>query len=135
MPLALLAPASCSGGGGGGTPSAGEKPASACPLIATLDQTAADVAQADVSDPDAFAQTLENAVARYTSTVTDLKKVVPDSLDPDLDRLLAAVQQQRFEDAVRARASLDAWAATECGRRTTSTLPPVPGSPTTAAPS
>jgi hypothetical protein len=116
LPLVI---AGCSGGGARKT--ATGTLSSPCPLIATLDRTATEVARADVSDPAAFGKTLDDAAARYVSTVADLRKVTPASLGPDLERLVAAVQQYRFEDAAAARASLGAWAAPTCGTATTTT--------------
>jgi hypothetical protein len=88
---------------------------SPCPLVARLDATAATVAHADVSDPAAFKRTLAAAVDRYVVTVRALKRVTPEDLSADLDRMEAAVHQYRFEDAASARASLDAFAASACG--------------------
>jgi hypothetical protein len=88
---------------------------SPCPLVSRLDATAATVAHADISDPAAFKLTLAAAVDRYVATVRELKRVTPDDLRADLDRMEAAVHQYRFEDAASARASLDAFAASACG--------------------
>jgi hypothetical protein len=114
----------CLGGCSTGSSGDGQKTApkeSPCPLVARLDATAAKVARADVSDPGAFKQTLAAAVDRYVATVRALKRVTPDDLRADLDRMEAAVHQYRFEDAASARASLDAFAAGACG----STVPGV----------
>jgi hypothetical protein len=88
--------------------------ASPCPLIASLDQTAASVAHANVADPQGFQRTLDAAVTKYVTTVQELRTVVPANLRPDLDRLEAAVHQYRFQDAVTMRASLDAYASNNC---------------------
>jgi len=106
----------CSGNSAAGNRSTAPK-ASPCPLVAQLDQTAATVARADVSDPAAFQLTLAAAVDRYVATVRALQRVAPENLRPDLDRMEAAVHQYRFEDAASARASLDAFAASACGTR------------------
>jgi hypothetical protein len=108
--------AACSGSSGAGNQGTAPKQ-SPCPLVAQLDQTAATVARADVSDPAAFQLTLTAAVDRYVATVRALKRVAPQNLRPDLDRLEAAVHQYRFEDAASARASVDAFAASACGTR------------------
>jgi hypothetical protein len=109
--LAILATACSSGSKHANT--SGSK-ASPCPLIATLDSTAASVAHADVSDPQAFKRTLDDAVTKYVTTVQQLRAVVPADVKPDLDRLEAAVHQYRFQDAAGMRTSLDAYAASNC---------------------
>jgi len=106
----------CSGSSSAGNQGTATKE-SPCPLVAQLDQTAATVARVDVSDPAAFQLTLAAAVDRYVATVRALKRVAPENLRPDLDRMEAAVHQYRFEDAASARASLDAFAAGVCGAR------------------
>ena len=111
--LALLVTGGCSGGSKK-SGSAG-KPAS-CALIAQLDTIVATVSHADISDPDAFNKTLNTAVTKYVDTVRQLKAVTPATLQSDLDRLTAAVDQERFSDATDARASLDEYALTACGR-------------------
>ena len=121
----VLAAGACSGGEKRGGASA--KPAS-CSLIDQLDATAAEVAHADVSDPDAFNTTLQGAVTKYVATVKQLKGVAPASLQLDLDRLIAAVDQERFDDAADARAALDEYALTTCGRP----LPAPPAAATTS---
>jgi hypothetical protein len=110
----------CSGSSSRGSQKTAPKE-SPCPLVAQLDATAATVARANVSDPAAFQRTLAAAVDRYVATVRALKRVTPENLRSDLDRMEAAVHQYRFEDAASARASLDAFAASACG----STVPGV----------
>jgi hypothetical protein len=112
--LVVLAASGCSSGGSKKS-GPGGKPAS-CALIADLDTTVASVAKADVSDPDAFNATLNTAIKKYVATVSQLKGVTPASLQSDLDRLIAAVDQERFDDAADARAALDEYALTTCGR-------------------
>ena len=109
--LAFVATACSSGSQDANKPAAKASP---CPLIATLDSTAAAVAHANVADPQAFKHTLDAAVAKYVTTVQELRQVVPDNVKPDLDRLEAAVHQYRFEDAASMRASLDAYASAHC---------------------
>ena len=128
--LAVLAANGCSGGSKKSGP--GGKPAS-CALIADLDTTVASVAKADVSDPDAFNATLNTAIKKYVATVRQLKAVTPASLQSDLDRLIAAVDQERFGDASDARAALDEYALTTCGRPLPTIAPPSTTS-TTAPP-
>ena len=106
--------AACSGRSSGGNEKTVPKE-SPCPLVAQLDATAATVARANVSDPMTFQRTLAGAVDRYVATVRALRRVAPENLRPDLDRMEAAVHQYRFEDAASARASLDAFAASACG--------------------
>jgi hypothetical protein len=113
----------CSGGSGRDKTTAPKQ--SPCPLVARLDQTAATVARADVRDPDAFKRTLDDAVNRYVATVRELKRVTPAELKPELDRMEAAVHQYRFQDAATARASIDTYTATTCGR----TLPSASAAP------
>jgi hypothetical protein len=113
--LAIVALAACGG-------DAGSSSSRACALVERLDETAATVAAADVSDPEAFERTLADAVTRYADTVRELKDLTPPELAPDLDRLLAAVQQRRFHDAIGLRASLDTYAASRCGRSTPSSI-------------
>ena len=127
--------AGCSGGSGRAHKA--EAKDSPCPLVAQLDQIAAQVGHTDVADPVAFERELGDAVTKYADTVRRLKAVVPTTLGPDLDRLEAAVHQYRFQDAAVARASLDEYAATECGRAiptTVVTLPPTSAAPATTAP-
>ena len=121
--LLVLLLAACSGGSGakqGGGNKSGLGP---CPLIAMLDQTAAQVASADVSDPAAFQKTLSQASTQYISTIRALKPLVPATVQPDLDRVEAAVHQRRYQDALVARSSLDQYTATECRRVASATVP------------
>ena len=71
------------------------------------------------------------AVTKYVATVVQLKDVTPSSLHPDLDRLIAAVHQERFDDAADARASLDEYALSACGRA----LPTLPTVSSSSVPS
>jgi hypothetical protein len=145
--LAVLAASACSSGGAKKS-GPGGKPSS-CALIADLDTTVASVAKADVSDPDAFNATLNSAIKKYVATVKQLKSVTPASLQSDLDRLIAAVDQERFGDAADARAALDEYALSTCGRplptiagatstsvglSSSTTSPPTTSSPPTTAP-
>jgi hypothetical protein len=110
-----FAAAACSSGGGSDRGSRTE----ICALVADLDDTAATVAGADVADPTAFQQTLDEAVDRYVDTVRDLRPLVPERLHDDLDRLEAAVEQYDFTDASSARRELDTDDATACTASTT----------------
>jgi hypothetical protein len=109
---------------------AGKSPA--CPLIADLDRITADVVQADVSDPVKFKVMLDGAVKRYVATIDRLKDVAPADLDDELDKVAAAVQQYRFQEAVTERTAIDDFAARECGR--TGPSPTVPPTSTTTFP-
>ncbi len=111
--VVVLIAGGCSGGSKKSGPSG--KPAS-CALIAQLDEIVGVVAHANVSDPEAFNAALNTAVTKYVATVKQLKSETPANLQPDLDRLIAAVDQERFDDAADARVSLDQYALTECGR-------------------
>jgi hypothetical protein len=102
----------CSGGAKHGAANKG----SACAVIVRLDQTAAVVARADVSDPVAFQKSLAAGVAQYLSDLGTLKPLVPADVQITLDRVAGDVQQLRFQDASNDRAALDTYAATHCGR-------------------
>lgn len=127
--VAALALAGCSGRG----PFGDERAGSTCTLIQRLGATADRVERADVTDPDAFEQALDDAVVQYVEITDDMLENGPDELHDTVRALQAAAQQYRFADAVDARAALDEYAARECGLRapptTTTTAPFVP--PTT----
>ena len=107
-----IALCACSSGGTSLTKAFG--PAPACPLLAKLAQTGQTVAQANVSDPAAFDATLQTAVASYVQTAKGLRAVVPANLRSDVDRMITAVQQHRFADAVTARNAIDDYAQSAC---------------------
>ena len=112
--------AGCSSGGSDDVdPLAG--PNGACPLLTRMADTATQVEQADLSDPEAFDEVLEAAVIEYTATLDDLRDSLPDDLDDTLDRLEAAMEQYDFDEALRVRAPLDAYAEAECTIATTTT--------------
>ena len=118
--LLVLLLAACSGSSGS-KKGGGSSGPPACPLVAKLDETAASVATADVSDPVAFQKTLTTATNQYVTTIRQLKPLVPAAVQADLDRFEAAVHQGRYKDALANRASLDAYAASACGRTATTT--------------
>jgi hypothetical protein len=99
-------------GGGGSANPYGDSPA--CPLLAQLAETGQTVATADVSDPSAFDTTLRAAVTKYVHTAKQLRTAVPEQLRGDVDRMIAAVREQRFTDAVSERAAIDAYARSTC---------------------
>jgi hypothetical protein len=108
-----------------------------CPLIAQLDATAASIAHADVSDPDAWARARDAAVKKYVATLQSLYDSVPENLHHTIELMEAAVNQLRFDDAVAARPPLDEYAAATCGRAPESSTTSVStdsSAPTTAAP-
>ena len=107
--MLVLVLAGCGGGG------AGADAAAVCPLVTRLAGTAEIVAQADLADPDAFAQALDAAVSEYVAILGELREEAPEELADDLDRLEAAVTQYDFDEAVRARAALDEFAGRSCG--------------------
>lgn len=109
--------AGCSGGGIGGDDGAG----ATCDLIERLAKTADDLETADLRDPDAFEAALAAASAEYVETVDALLDVAPDALRPDLQRMKAAVQQERYDDAIDARAAIDDYGRRTCGFEATST--------------
>jgi hypothetical protein len=110
--------AGCSGGGSDDDAEPVNR-ASPCELVARLDTIAASVARIDVADPAESQKQIDAAIAEYVSTVRALRDVAPGDLQTDLDRVESAVQQSRFEDAAADRASLDAYAARNCGRSAT----------------
>jgi hypothetical protein len=119
--VALIAVGGCSGGSKTSNNSDG-----ACALIAKLDDTAAKVARADVSDPAAFKKTLDKAVAQYLGTLRALRPRVSADARRSVDRIVADVQQLRFDDARGDRTELDDYAEQECGRRTVTTSSTAP---------
>src|SRR5262249_32765552 len=103
--------AACSSGGGVHTASS---KAQVCALIGDLDHSAQAFAATDVSDPEQFHTALSGAVDRYTATVRKFRALVPKASQPNLDRLEAAVDQYRFDEAVTARRALETDSATRC---------------------
>jgi hypothetical protein len=112
--LALVAPACSKGGGGAVVPGIGSGTKAVCELMERLDATGATVERADVKDPTQFTGALAAAVKRYGELAAELRRVVPDDLRDDVERLQAAVEQYRFGDAVDEHAALEAYAAREC---------------------
>lgn len=119
--LAFVAIPACSSGSKATTKGNG-----ACALIAKLDDTAATVARADVSDPNTFKKTLDAAVAQYLSTLRTLRPRVPAAAQRSVDRVIADVQQLRFDDARTDRAELNDYAEQQCGRTTATTSTTAP---------
>jgi len=105
----------CSTGGGSGIGGGVAAEDAACSLIERMQSAGDLVAVADVADPAAFDSALDDAVTDYLSTLDSLAEVVPDRLDGDMEVLRSSVEQYRFDDAVAARAPLDAWSADVCG--------------------
>jgi hypothetical protein len=124
--------AGCTGGGSDGSEPTNR--ASPCELVARLDMIAAGVARIDISDPAESQKQIDAAIAEYVSTVRALRGVAPDDMKADLDRVESAVQQSRFEDAATDRASLDVYAARNCGRSATTTTSGSGTVPSTTAP-
>jgi hypothetical protein len=83
-------------------------------LLADLAQIGRTVAQANVSDPDAFAGVMRDATKEYVRTAEQLRDAVPENLRADVDRMIAAAKKQRFGDATAARARVDAYARANC---------------------
>ena len=100
--------AACGGGGGGGGSSKGDGPEQTCAALDRLAGTAAAVEQANVADPEAFADALSHAVHAYTGELDALRKVAPDELQDPIDEVDHAMSKHHFADAVAARAPLDA---------------------------
>jgi len=113
LAVAVLVGAACSGDDGGGGALGGDAQ-TVCELVERLDRTGDAVAAADVDDPGAFNDALDDAVREYTGILDDLDDVVPDDLQDEVDALRAAVEQYRFTDGVEAEASLDAYASRSC---------------------
>jgi hypothetical protein len=104
----------CGGGGGGGGSSKGSGPEQTCAALDRLAGTAAAVEQANVADPEAFADALSHAVRAYTGELDALRKVAPDELQDAIDEVDHAMSKHHFSDAVAARAPLDEYAAAHC---------------------
>ena len=111
--LATILGSGCSSG----SPFGGDDGASTCTLIQRLGATADRVERADLADPDEFERVLDDAVVQYVEIVDDLLESGPDELREPLRALKAAAEQYRFSDALEARATLDEFAARECGLR------------------
>ena len=107
----ILALAACSGGS---SPADSLGPSPVCPILAKLAQTGQSVAGTDVADPKAFNSALRTAVAKYVHTAQGLRTTVPVNLRDDVDLMIAAAQQHRFTNALRARARIDRYARSEC---------------------
>jgi hypothetical protein len=107
-----LAASGCSGGGPFGD---GDGADTTCKLIERLGRSADRVERADIENPDDFQAALDDAVVEYGRIIDDLLDSAPETLHDDLRALRAAVEQYRFSDAVDARATLDEYAASECG--------------------
>jgi hypothetical protein len=106
---AALVLSACSGGNAKSSTAT-----SACPLLGQLAQTGETVARADVADPAKFDATLHAAVDRYVRTAQRLRSTVPVRLRGDVERLVAAAQQYRFDDAMTARSALDRYERAKC---------------------
>ena len=106
---AVLVLSACSGGNPKSIAST-----SPCALLAELAQTGETVARADIADPAKFDATLHAAVDRYVRTAQRLRSTVPLRLRGDVERLVAAAQQYRFEDATTARAALNSYERAKC---------------------
>jgi hypothetical protein len=123
LPAAIGA-AGCSSGAGGGSKGGASRKGGGCALVADLDDTAAAVARADVSDPVGFKATLDAAVTHYVRTARALRPLVPVDVQSSVDQVAADVQQYRFKDALADGAPLDAYAAHACRRGVTTTSSP-----------
>lgn len=112
--VALTAAGCSSGGGGASVAGVGSGTHAVCALMTRLDETGKTVARADVHDPARFERALDGAVKQYTEITRELRRVVPSDLRDDVERLQAAVEQYRFNDAVDDHAALEAYATREC---------------------
>jgi hypothetical protein len=86
----------------------------ACTLLDRMADHAHAVEEANVADPEAFADVLDQAIEAYTADLERLRDVTPDELDEPIDDLEAAMTDHKFDEAVTARAPIDEFAATEC---------------------
>jgi hypothetical protein len=86
----------------------------ACPLLADLVEVGQTVARADVSDPTAFDTALRDAIKDYVRTATKLRDAVPENLKGDVERMITAAEQRRFDDARTARSGIDEYARDNC---------------------
>ena len=86
----------------------------ACPLLADLVETGQTVARADVSDPAAFDAALRDATKAYVRTANKLRDAVPENLKGDVERMITAAEQRRFDDATTARSRIDEYARDNC---------------------
>ena len=110
--------ASCSGGGGGAT--ALEQRA-VCDAFDRLAASAAPVEGVDLSDPASFEEALDEAVSEYVAALQELRDLVPDTFEDDIDQLQAAASQYRFRDALDARVALEEFEQATCGETVPST--------------
>jgi hypothetical protein len=116
----VVAVSACSGGGGASGDS-DLRTKAVCGLMVRLAESAEPVEEVDVADPARFETALDEAVGQYVATVDELRELVPDELDDDLDQLEAAASQYRFEDALAARIALDEYAQATCAGPVTTT--------------
>jgi hypothetical protein len=106
---AVLVLSACAGGNAKSVAST-----SPCALLAELAQTGETVARVDVADPAKFDTTLRSAVDRFVFTAQRLRSSLPLRLRGDVERLVAAAQQYRFDDATTARAALNSYERAKC---------------------
>ena len=119
--LAAALLGACGGGGGGGASSKGDGPEQTCAALDRLAGTAAAVEQANVADPEAFADALSDAVHAYTGELDALRKVAPDDLQDAIDDVDHAMIEAPLHGR-GCRAPLDRYAAADC-----SAAPPTGG--------
>lgn len=110
----------CSGGSGDVSGLGGDH--GFCAVSARLPAAAEFVDVAAVEDPDAFDESFQMAVDDYVQTLQDLRERGPSDLRRDLDLLISAVQQYKFDDALSAAEPLRRYLADNC-EPTTTTLP------------
>ena len=110
------------GGGGGSIPGLGGDHGF-CTVSQRLPAAAEFVDAAAVDDPDAFDESFQMAVDDYVQTLQDLRERGPSSLRRDLDLLISAVQQYKFDDALTAAEPLRRYLADHCESPTTTTSP------------
>ena len=95
----------------------GDGPEQTCAALDRLAGTAAAVEQANVADPEAFADALSHAVHAYTGELDALRKVAPDELQDAIDDVDHAMSKHDFADAVAAARRSTRYAAAHCSAR------------------
>lgn len=120
--VAALLGSGCSSADDGDGGLGGADVASTCTLVGRLAAAGEDLAEADLSDPDAFSGALDAAVLDYVTTLDSLMESVPDDLVDDLEELRGLVEQYRFEEAMEARAPLDGYVDEVCPATVTTTV-------------
>lgn len=86
----------------------------ACAALADLRRAADQLSGVDLSDPDASEAALVRGIAAYRASLLRFEQAGPLSLRAPAEVVRADVAARRFARATTARASIDAWAASNC---------------------